>query len=119
MAFSLIGTRGKSKPSAKYDECLTGDEIDSALLNIEPTKHLQCDGKINNVSFHIAQENIELWKSAAVNHFGEHNTSICKSGSGIIIKTVFNADGVDFIKQDQLSFRNFTVQSLKISTLKI
>lgn len=74
MASSIKGTRGKSKPPAKYDECLTGDEIDSALLNIEPTEHLQCDGKINNVSFHIAQENIDLWKSAVVNYFGEHNT---------------------------------------------
>lgn len=117
MAFSVIGTRDKSKPPAKYDECLTGDEIDSALLNIEPTKHLQCDGKINNISFYIAQENIELWKSAVVNHFGEHNTSIFKSGN--VIKTVFNADGVDFIRHDQLSFRNFTVQSLTIITLKI
>lgn len=63
-------------------------------LNIEPTEHLQCDGdKINNVSFHIAQENIDLWKSAVVNYFGEHNTSILKSGN--VIKTEFNADGVE------------------------
>lgn len=93
MASSVKGTREKSKSPAKYDECLTGDEIDSAFLNIEPTEHLQCDDKINNVSFHIAQENIDLWKSAGVNYFGKHNTSILKSGN--VIKTEFNADGVE------------------------
>lgn len=56
----MKGTCEKSKPPAKYDECLTGYEIVSALQNIEPTEHLQCDGKIKNVSFHIAQENTDL-----------------------------------------------------------
>lgn len=37
MVSSMKETRGKSKPPAKYDEYLAGDQIDSALLNIEPT----------------------------------------------------------------------------------
>lgn len=93
MPTSMKGTRGKRKPPAKYDACQTEDEIDSALQNIEPTEHLQCDGKINNVSFHIPQENIDLWKSAVVNYFGEHNTSVLKSSN--VIKTKVNADRVE------------------------
>lgn len=89
----MKGTCEKSKPPAKYDECLTGYEIVSALQNIEPTEHLQCDGKINNVSFHIAQENTDLWKSAVVNYFSEHNISFLKSGN--VIKTKCNADEVE------------------------
>lgn len=34
----MKGTCEKSKPPAKYDECLTGYEIVSALQNIEPTE---------------------------------------------------------------------------------
>lgn len=41
MASTVKEHEEKSKPSAKYDEYLSGDENDSLLI-IEPTEHLQC-----------------------------------------------------------------------------
>lgn len=52
----MKGTCEKSKPPAKYDECLAGYEIVSALQNIEPvTNSMQgnCDTqkKIDDYQF--------------------------------------------------------------------
>jgi hypothetical protein len=53
----------------------------------DPNEHLTCDGKINNVSFHIPQDYIDLWKAAIVDYFGEDNTSVLKNGC--VVKIAF------------------------------
>ena len=67
-----------SRPLSKLSEYITRVELDQAcneslemendnIIYENPVKHLQCDGKISNVTFNTLY--IQLWKSVLVNYF--------------------------------------------------
>ena len=97
-----MSTRSAKIPS-KYHDCITGNEIDDLIDKDEqipntkdasdkhdPKEHLQCDGKINNVSFKTTPDSINLWKQSILNYFGEQSTSVLKDGA--VIKVIFDSD---------------------------
>jgi hypothetical protein len=60
MASSTNVKRTHKRPS-KFDECFTGDDIDTVVNsesddNIQTKLHTQCDGKTNNITFKIDLE---------------------------------------------------------------
>ena len=68
-----------SKPPAKFDDCVTGGEIDNAIKNNEnPLIHKQSDGRTNNVTFKT--EHTEVWKNVLLSHFGNDASHLIKDG---------------------------------------
>jgi hypothetical protein len=88
-----------SRPPSKLSECITGVELNQVCnesLEMEnenfiyekAVKHLQCDGKINNVTFKTLR--IQLWKSVLVNYFGKSKTNVQTQKTGVVIKVIFD-----------------------------
>lgn len=91
----------ESKPSSKYDDCVTGSDLENALelenthgeseSNFEtPVPHKQIDGKTNNVSFTTSPDRLEQWKSALINFFGKDSTTTMKNGT--VVKIISDFD---------------------------
>ena len=76
-----------SKPPAKYSDCVTGAELDDIIRNQskqgDPKVHLQIDGKTNNVTFKTKE--LEKWKKAVVNFFGEDKTHVDNEKVGLCV----------------------------------
>jgi hypothetical protein len=90
-----------SRPPSKLSECITGVELNQVCnesLEMEnenfiyekAVKHLQCDGKINNVTFKTLR--IQLWKSVLVNYFGKSKTNVQTQKTGVVIKVIFDTE---------------------------
>ncbi|CAC5355282.1 unnamed protein product [Mytilus coruscus] len=68
-----------TKPPAKFDDCVTGGEIDNAIKNNENLLiHKQCDGRTNNVTFKT--EHTEEWKNVLLSYFGNDASHLIKDG---------------------------------------
>jgi hypothetical protein len=84
----------ESKPPNKFNECVWGDEIDTILCEKEisddvnvkekPLKHLQCDGKTNNVTFKT--DRVQVWRDVLVDHFESSQTVVQKLSKKTVIK---------------------------------
>ncbi|XP_062579117.1 interaptin-like [Saccostrea cucullata] len=79
------GRRNQGMAPAKHNEGISEPEI--------PKEHIQCDGKINNVSFHLASESIPAWKKAVLDFFDEKKTTVTTSDICCVIKVVFDYEG--------------------------
>jgi hypothetical protein len=90
-----------SRTPSKLSECITGVELDQVcneslemenenIINEKAVKHLQCDGKINNVTFKTLR--IQLWKSVLVNYFGKSKTNVQTQKTGVVIKVIFDTE---------------------------
>ena len=60
------------------------------IIYENPVKHLQCDGKINNVTLKTLR--IQLWKSVLVNYFGKSKTNVQTQKTGVVIKVIFDTE---------------------------
>lgn len=82
---------------AKYSECVYGPEIDEIVDENEttPKEHIQCDGKVNNVTFHLACDLIPAWKRAILDFFSEKKPTITTSDICCVIKVLFEHEGSD------------------------
>ena len=90
-----------SRSPSKLSECITGVELDQIcneslemendnIIYENPVKHLQCDGKINNVTLKTLR--IQLWKSVLVNYFGKSKTNVQTQKTGVVIKVIFDTE---------------------------
>ena len=118
----------KTQTPSKYNNCLTGDEIDT-LMNEEhepesrvspvvtkimdlevPQPHPQVDGKINNVTFKTNRP--EKWKQTIMSYFGESRTCLLKEGS--VIKVNFDIKGRSYsIKINFYDSGSVVIQGVK------
>ena len=95
----------ESKQPNRYQDCLLGEDLDELLDNGDPTalqnpdevtdhekpqKHLQVDGKTNNVSFKT--DRIKVWKAVIINHFGKTKTNIQPRRAGEVFKVTFDTN---------------------------
>ncbi|CAG2192386.1 unnamed protein product [Mytilus edulis] len=74
------------KPPAKFDDCVTGGEIDNAIKNNKNSLiHKQCDGRTNNVTFKT--EHTEVRKNVLLSYFGYDASHLIKDvGNPSVIK---------------------------------
>ena len=95
----------ESKQPNRYQDCLLDEDLDELLDNGDPTalqnpdevtdhekpqKHLQVDGKTNNVSFKT--DRIKVWKAVIINHFGKTKTNIQPRRAGEVYKVTFDSN---------------------------
>ena len=110
----MPGTRS-TKLLSKFDDCVTGQELDRVMDNEietkegEPITHLQVDGKTNNITFKT--QDTELWKSALVSHFGS-NTQMLKNNS--VVKISY--DGCHVVKVNFYDTGSVNIQGATCTT---
>ena len=91
MAASSTRTR---KPNSKYSDCVTGTDLDEAIIGKKPPSvHKQINGEINNIVFET--KHLNTWKEVLLSHFGKEKAHINENGD--VIKILYNEeDTVNF-----------------------